>query len=260
LCYKPLVNFMWHPYGRTLGVAYTMFASATVGEGAGLDAHNVARPLNRLRRRSCNHNAICAMICASLACSSVLFLPTWFSRGLELSKPSWRLSIGQAFLALFVGFALVVARVGLLRLLSSIGLVANRIRIKDKTASAGKPHKPHKPTAGSADAGGTSRRTGPRTARPPASAALSQASLDARRAALNAQLARHPMSSLAHYNCALELTRHIDKLVVYPSPYSRARSAYKIPTGEPEEAPEGWRGAVMEAAAAAAAAAAPGAG
>ncbi|GIL48130.1 hypothetical protein Vafri_4825 [Volvox africanus] len=71
--------------------------------------------------------------------------------------------------------------------------------------------------------------------------------LDAPRVALNAKLADHPMPNLAHYNCAMQFTRRIDKHLVYPSPYARGRSAYKIPSGNPEDAPDGWRDQVERA-------------
>ncbi|KAG2441680.1 hypothetical protein HXX76_003298 [Chlamydomonas incerta] len=60
-------------------------------------------------------------------------------------------------------------------------------------------------------------------------------------AALNANLAHHQMPSMAHYNQALQLTRQLGGLVTYPSPYARGRSAYKVPRGEPSDAPAGWR-------------------
>ncbi|GLI69506.1 hypothetical protein VaNZ11_014140 [Volvox africanus] len=71
--------------------------------------------------------------------------------------------------------------------------------------------------------------------------------LDAPRVALNAKLAGHPMPNLAHYNCAMQFTRQIDKHLVYPSPYARGRSAYKIPNGNPEDAPDGWRDQIERA-------------
>ncbi|KAG2451878.1 hypothetical protein HYH02_003653 [Chlamydomonas schloesseri] len=58
---------------------------------------------------------------------------------------------------------------------------------------------------------------------------------------LNAKLAHHEMPSLAHFNQALQLTRQLGGLVAYPSPYARGRSAYKVPRGEPGDAPAGWR-------------------
>ncbi|KXZ52447.1 hypothetical protein GPECTOR_9g491 [Gonium pectorale] len=61
------------------------------------------------------------------------------------------------------------------------------------------------------------------------------------RAVLQARLERHPMSCLAHYNQAMELTRHLSKLVAYPSPLARGRSAFKLPGGEPGDAPADWR-------------------
>ncbi|EFJ46718.1 hypothetical protein VOLCADRAFT_92783 [Volvox carteri f. nagariensis] len=74
--------------------------------------------------------------------------------------------------------------------------------------------------------------------------AIATARAAARLEVLNAKLAGHPMPSLDHYNCAMELTRQIERHVVYPAPFIRGRSTYKIPSGEPEEAPGGWRGKV----------------
>ena len=50
-----------------------------------------------------------------------------------------------------------------------------------------------------------------------------------------------PHHSMAHYNQALQLTRQLGGVVAYPSPYARGRSAYKVPRGEPCDAPAGWR-------------------
>ncbi|GIL74851.1 hypothetical protein Vretimale_2432 [Volvox reticuliferus] len=80
-----------------------------------------------------------------------------------------------------------------------------------------------------------------------ADTATALAPLNARRVALNAKLAGHPMPNLVHYNRAMELTRQIDKHLSYPAPYARGRSAYKIPSGEPEYAPEGWRDQITQA-------------
>ncbi|KAG2485267.1 hypothetical protein HYH03_015942 [Edaphochlamys debaryana] len=62
------------------------------------------------------------------------------------------------------------------------------------------------------------------------------------------------MTSLTHFNHARELVEGLTKRkVAYPqyspynSPYVRGRSAYKLPLGEPEDAPEGWWDQVQSA-------------